>query len=273
MNPALWRKAISDSLLHFLISSAILIAFSWIFLWLMSMIDLGVFANLLKAMPQFFQRLTTIPMSELATPAGRTSILFVHVVTLLLCVGWAVGRGSDTISGEVGRGTMDLLASLPVYRSALLVPPALIAAIGSAMLALSVLVGIGLGLTTLKIPDVSLLMFLPGVLNLFCMMLCLTGITTFVSAWSCDRWHTVFITVGIFLVSYILEMVARAWEKGGWLQYFTFMSQYHPQEFIFLPEKSGWPMLRANGILIGLGILAYLLAALVFWRKDVPMSR
>jgi ABC-2 type transport system permease protein len=273
MNPALWRKAISDSLLHFLISSAILVAFSWIFLWLMSMIDFGVFAKLLKAMPQFFQRLTTIPMSELATPAGRTSILFVHVVTLLLCVGWAVGRGSDTISGEVGRGTLDLLASLPVYRSALLVPPAIIAAVGSAMLALSVLLGIGLGLATIPTPDVSLCLFLPGVLNLFSMMFCLTGITTFISTWTRDRWRTVFIAVGIFLVSYILEMVARAWEKGAWLQYLTFMSQYHPQEFIFLPEKSGWPMLRANGILLGIGLLAYLLAATNFWRKDIPMSR
>jgi ABC-2 type transport system permease protein len=273
MNPALWRKAFSDAWLHLLVSSLILIAFAWIFLWLMSQIDFGVFATLLKAMPPFIQRLTNIPLADLATPAGRTSILFVHVVTLLVCVGWAVGRGSDPISGEIGRGTMDLLASLPIYRASLLVPPAVTAALGAAFLALSVWLGIGFGLATTKIADVILLKFFPGVINLFSLMFCLTGITTFISTWTRDRWRTVFIAVGVFLVSFILELVGRSWEKGGWLEYFTFMSQFHPQEFILIPGKAGWPMIRSNGILLALGLISYLIAAIIFWRRDVPISR
>jgi ABC-2 type transport system permease protein len=273
MNPALWRKAISDAWLHLLASGLILIAFSWIFLWLMSQIELGVVATILKAMPPFFQKLIGIPIADLATPVGRTSILFVHVVTLLVCVGWAVGRGSDPISGEIGRGTMDLLASLPVYRPSLLVPSGVIAALGSAILAASVWLGIALGLATIKIEGVALARFYPGVFNLFSMMFCLTGITTFVSAWSRDRWRTVFVSIGFFLVSFILEMVGRSWEKGGWLEYLTFLSQFHPQEFILLPEKAGWPLYHANAILLALGLASYLAAALVFWRRDVPLSR
>jgi ABC-2 type transport system permease protein len=273
MNPALWRKAVGDAWLQLLVSSSILIAFAWIFLWLMSQIDFGVFATLLKAMPPFFQRLTSIPLADLATPAGRTSILFVHVVTLLVCVGWSVGRGSDPISGEIGRGTMDLLASLPIYRSSLLVPPGIIATLGAAFLALSVWLGIGFGLATIKIADVGWLKFFPGVLNLFSMMFCLSGATTFISTWTRDRWRTVFIAIGFFLVSFILEMVARSWENGGWLGYFTFMSQFHPQEFILIPERAGWPMFRSNGILLGLGLAGYVAAALIFWCRDVPISR
>lgn len=273
MNPALWRKAISDAWLHLLISSLILIAFAWVFLWLMSQIQLGAAAALLKAMPPFFQKLLGIPVADLVTATGRTSILFVHVVTLLVCVGWAVGRGSDTISGEVGRGTMDLLASLPVYRPALLFPPAVVATVGTAILAASVLLGIALGLATLKMDDVTLTRFLPAVTNLFAMIFCLTGVTAFISSWSRDRWRTVFLAVGFFLVSFILEMIGRIWERGGWLEYFTFLSQFHPQEFTLLPEKAGWPLVRANLILLGIGLAAYLAAALIFWRRDVPMSR
>jgi ABC-2 type transport system permease protein len=273
MNPALWRKAFSDAWLHLLISSLILIAFAWIFLWLMSKIELGIVATVLKAMPPFFQKLMGIPIADLATAAGRTSILFVHVVTLLVCVGWAVGRGSDPISGEIGRGTMDLLASLPVYRPSLLVPPGVMATLGAALLAGSVWLGIALGLATIKIEDVTLAKFLPGVVNLFSMMFCLTGITTFVSTWARDRWRTIFITIGFFLVSFILEMVGRMWDKGEWLRYLSFLSAFKPQELILLPGQNGWPTVQCCAILLALGLLCYLLAALIFWRRDVPMSR
>jgi ABC-2 type transport system permease protein len=273
MNPALWRKAVSDAWLHLLVSSLILIAFAWVFLWLMNMVELGLVATLLKAMPPFFQRLLGIPIADLATSAGRASILFVHLVTLLVCVGWAVGRGSDPISGEIGRGTMDLLASLPVYRPSLLVPPAVMAAFGAAVLAASVWLGIAIGLATIKIEGVTLAKFLPGAVNLFSMMFCLGGITAFISSWSRDRWRTIFITIGFFLVSLILEMVGRMWEKGGWIQYLSFLSAFQPQELILLPEKSGWPAIRYDAVLLGLGLLSYLAAAIIFWRRDVPMSR
>jgi ABC-2 type transport system permease protein len=273
MNPALWRKAFSDAWLHLLISSLILITFAWIFLWLMSKIEIGVVATLLKAMPPMFQKLMGIPIADLATSAGRTSLLFVHVVTLLVCVGWAVGRGSDTISGEIGRGTMDLLASLPVYRASLLFPPAVVAALGTALLAISVWLGISLGLATIKIEGVTLGKFVPAVTNLSAMVFCLTGVTAFISSCSRDRWRTIFMAVGFFLVSFILEMVGRLWERGGWLEYLTFLSLFHPQEFTLLPEKAGWPLIRANLILLGLGLGGYFAAALVFWRRDVPMSR
>jgi ABC-2 type transport system permease protein len=273
MNPALWRKAFSDAWLHLLISSLILIAFAWIFLWLTSQINFGYLGQFLNSLSGLLKKLTDIPPGALLTPLGRSSFLFIHVVTLLVCVGWAVGRGSDPVSGEIGRGTMDLLASLPVYRTSLLIPPAVVTAIGSALLVVSLWSGIAIGLTTLKIEDVTLMKYLPGVLNLFSMIFCLTGITTFISTWARDRWRTIFISVGIYLVSSILELVARLWERGRWLEYFTFLSCFHPQEFILLPEKAGWPMIRANAAFIALGLLSYLAAAFVFWRRDVPISR
>jgi ABC-2 type transport system permease protein len=273
MNPALWRKAVSDAWLHLLVSGLILIAFAWIFIWLTSLVEIGFIAKLLKALPPVFQRMAGVPIADLATFTGRISLLFVHLVTLLVCVGWAIGRGSDPISGEIGRGTMDLLASLPVYRSSLLIPPAVMAAIGAAALAASVCLGIGLGLATVKTEGVRFVQFLPGAVNLFSMMFFLSGMTVFVSSWSRDRWRTIFITVGIFLVSNIVKLVGRMWEKGEWLQYFSFLTAFQPQELILLPEKSGWPAIRCNLVLLAIGLAGYFAAAFIFWRRDVPMSR
>jgi len=180
MNFALWKKAVADAWLTLAVSSAILILFCWVFVWLMSLFDVGAWSSLLNLMPNFLQPMLGVPLARLASPAGQLSILFAHIVTILVCAGWALGRGSDSISGEIGRGTMDLLLSLPVWRVSVMIVPAVVAAIGSAVLAAAVLAGLALGLACIRFHNPPPLgPFLPGAANLFAMTFCFTGITTF----------------------------------------------------------------------------------------------
>jgi ABC-2 type transport system permease protein len=220
------------------------------------------------------QRIVGIPIAQLATPAGSISLLFVHVVTLLVCIGWAVGRGSDPICGEIGRGTMDLLVSLPVRRSTLLLVPAVAATFGSAVLALSILLGLAIAINTLTFSEAVFLgQFTPGAINLFSMIFCLTGITTLVSSIVRDRWRTIAVSVGFYLVSLIIETVSRLWPEGKWLHYCTFLSVYQPQELIIFQGTSLWMQVKYDAVLIGLGLLCYALGVAIFSRRDIPASR
>jgi len=115
MNRALVAKAIGDSWLHLAVSCVLLFVFGWVFVWLMSQLPANAFGVLLKWM-NFLKPILQVPVEALATRTGQISVIYVHVVTLLVCVGWALGRGSHSISGEVSRGTLDLLLSLPVWR-------------------------------------------------------------------------------------------------------------------------------------------------------------
>ncbi len=271
MNLALWKKAVSDAWLPLAVSSALLVLFCWLFVWLMSFFDVGKWHNLLSLLPNFVQPMLRVPLDKLASPAGQLSILYTHVVTLLVCVGWAVGRGSDSISGEIGRGTMDLLLSLPVWRITVMIVPAVVAALGTAVLAASVWVGTALGLSSVRFADPPPLgQFLPGAANLFAMTFCFTGITTLVSSWNRDRWRTISLSGGFFILSLILEFVGRAWTGGRWLRYLTFLSLFEPQELILVPSPGGWTGLRYDAILILLGLLSYAAAAAVFWWRDIP---
>jgi hypothetical protein len=91
MNRALWRKAFFDVWVQLLISSLVLVGFSWIFLWLISLFKADVAFALIKALPEFIPRILGLPIAELVTPTGAISLVFVHVVTLLVCIGW-IGR-------------------------------------------------------------------------------------------------------------------------------------------------------------------------------------
>jgi len=274
MNLALWKKAVSDAWLTLAVSSALLILFCWVFVWLMSFFKVGAWSSLLSLLPNFVQPMLGVPLEKLASPAGQLSILFAHLVTILVCVGWAVGRGSDSISGEIGRGTMDLLLSLPVWRVSVMAVPAVVAAVGSAVLAASVWVGMGLGLLCIRFSDPPPLgQFLPGAVNLFAMTFCFTGITTLVSACNRDRWRTISLAGGFYVLSLILKFVARMWPAGRWLGWLSFLNLFQPQELILAPTPDVWPGLRYDAILVLLGLLTYAIAAAVFWWRDIPAPR
>ncbi len=274
MSLALWKKAVSDSWLQLAVCSTLLVLFSWIFVWLMSLLKIGAWSSLLSLVPKVFQPLIDVPLADLATPTGQLSVLYVHVITMLVCVGWALGRGSDSISGEIDRGTMDLILSLPVRRVSVMAIPAVVATAGAAVLAGSVWVGTWLGVMTVQLHgDVSLRQLLPGAVNLFAMTFCLTGITTLFSSWSRDRWRTIWMTGGLFVVSMIIKMVARLWKAGAWLKYLSFLSAFQPQELILMETSTPSVALRYNGTLLGLGLICYLAAAIVFTRRDIPAAR
>ncbi len=252
----------------------ILTLFSWLFVWLMSQFKIGGFGMILKWLPSFVQPLVGLPLEKLATPVGQLSILYYHVVTLLICVGWALGRGSDTVSGEIARGTMDLILSLPVWRVTVLAAPAVVTAVGSMLLAASVQLGIRLGLACVQFEEpVSVSTFLPGAVNLFCMTFCFTAITTLVSSWSRDRWWTIGIAGGIFIFSLIVELIARMWPAGKWLFLLSFLSSFAPQELILMPDPGGRAALRYDLTLLGIGLACYVVAAVIFNRRDIPGPR
>jgi len=273
MNLALWRKAVSDSWRQLVLSSALLILFTWVFIWLMSQIPIEGFAMFLQMIPGPLKSLIPVKIPELATRTGQLTILYVHVITLLVCVGWAVGRGSDSISGEIARGTMDLLLSLPVRRVWVMVIPAVVAAGGAVVLAASVLCGTAIGLATVQFSDqASTWQFLPGAINLFTMTFCLTGITTLVSSWNRDRWRTIAISAGFFVFSFILEMIGRVWRHGAWLTYCTFLSAFQPQRLI-LEGGAGCRAVWCNGTLLALGVVSYIAGGIVLARRDIPPAR
>ncbi len=274
MNAALWRKALRDAWLQLAVSSALLVLFGWCFVWLTSLFRPGMIVAILDYLPSFVEPLLGVPLAKLATTTGRISVLYVHLVTLMVCVGWAIGRGSDVVSGEISRGTMDLLATLPVRRWWIVAASASVTALGAAVLAFSIWGGSLLGVQTVALPDaVAPEQFFPGVLNLFAMTFCLAGITALASACDRSRWRTILLAGGFFVVSSVVKMIARLWAPGAWLKYLSFLTAFEPQKLILLDPEVTRPMAwRCNGALIGLGLAAYALAAIVFSRRDIPTA-
>lgn len=271
---ALWKQAVSDAWVQLAASCGVLVLFGWLFVWLMSLFRIGAWAALLQLMPNFVQPLLGVPLADLATAAGRLSFLYVHVITLLVCIGWAVGRGSDAVSGRIARGTLELVLTLPVRRATVLLIPSVVSTVGGALLAGSVWAGSWLGLVTVDLDGVATArQFLPAALNLFALTFCLGGLTTLLSSWDHDRWRTVWLAGGLFVLSAIVEMVSRLWPTGAWLRYATFLSAFEPQRLALMDGGTWLASLRYDGVLAGIGVAGYLAATVVFAVRDIPVAR
>ena len=102
------------------------------------------------------QRISAVPLSELATPAGHVAVAFAHPIILFGTAIWAIARGSDCVSGEIGRGTMEMLLAQPVSRTKIFATHALATILGALLLAAAAWCGIAMGLATTSLgEDVS----------------------------------------------------------------------------------------------------------------------
>lgn len=271
MNRALWTKAINDAQLLLGGLMLLLFAFNVLFVWLTTLVDLGAWQYILQRLPGQFESLIGVPFAKVATTSGRIGLGYVDPVVLFALVTWSLARGSDAVSGEIGRGTMELLLAQPVSRVSLLATHAAVTTIGAALLAVAAWTGtyVGLRLTGL-VAEADPRLYVPAALNLFAATFFLAAATTLVSACDSQRWRTLGIVGAFYVIELIVKIVARMAPKFGWLMYATFLGAFEPQTLVVYPDRAWQMSLRYDATLVGLGLATYVAAAIVFNRRDIP---
>ncbi|HWB09945.1 MAG TPA: ABC transporter permease subunit [Pirellulales bacterium] len=271
MNLALWIKTVGDARLLLAGLTLLMFGFNWLFVWLTSLVELGAFSVFLRAMPAEMESLIGVPFAKVATTTGRIALAYIDPVVIFTMVTWSFARGSDVVSGEIGRGTMEILLAQPVSRRQLLVCHSVVTTAGSALLALAAWLGTCQGLAaTGLITEVEPRHFIPAAVNLFAATFFLTALTTAISACDNQRWRTLGIVGAIYIVELLVKIVARMSPKFHRLMYLTFLGAFEPQTLVVYPERAWEISLRYDGTLIGLGLVAYLAAAVIFSHRDIP---
>ncbi len=272
MNRALWSLGWRQAGTPLLATAFLLFAFQWLFVWMSSYFDMGWLGTFMKfGIPDALRRLIPLAPDKAASPVGFIALAYNDPVVLFTATFWAISRGSDSVSGPLDRGTMELLLAQPVSRPAVLLSQACVTVAGAAVLAFGGWLGAAIGLLTVDLgEEISPVLYLPAAANLFFFTFFLCGLTTFVS--SCDRYRsrTIGLVGGIFVVQLIFKVVARMAPPVDWLNYLTFFGAYEPTSFIDKPEQVWSLSLRYDGVLLGLGLACYVAALLVFRRRDLP---
>lgn len=264
MNRALWSKSIHDGRWLWLSCALMLYAFGWVYVWITSQVDMSQFQAILDSLPDAWKRLSPVPIEQVASYGARIAFTYEEPTIYLAIALWSVARSSDCVSGEIGRGTMEMLLAQPTSRLQVILIPTIVTVVGAALLALVAWSGTLTGIATLSVdvsspqsvtvpileweialpgtaaePErvpmrqlVNARAFAPAAVNLFALGFCLAGMGTFFSSWDRYRWRTIGIVVALIVVQMMIEVVALAVEPWSWLKWFTFLSAYEPVRII-----------------------------------------
>lgn len=324
MNRALIKKCLTDAQWLFLALGVLLFGFCWLRVWIVSLLETPRFAVIIEQFWDKFGQLSPVSFAELISYSGRVALTYLEPVVVFGLAIWAIARGSDVVSGELGRGTMEMLLGQPIRRSQVLWTQAAVTIAGGALLCAICWCGIGVGIhyTTVtvsppsewRIPLINIQVpnplgaqgarqvplasqvhaadMVPPAVNLFAFCICVAGIATLMSSWDRYRWRTIGIVSGFYIVETILKVVSVSAPHLNWLRWWTFVTAFEPQWFaaiasrartsdqpqlnwavVLLDEQgqfAGWGPMGHNGVLVAIGLAAYLAAAVIFSRRDLP---
>jgi ABC-2 type transport system permease protein len=271
INHVLVRKYISQSMLLFLACGAALFAFAWVRVWVVSLLDMGQFKTILDQFREF-EKFAPIEFDALFTYPGRVGMTFDEPIVILCTVIWCFARGSDVVSGELGRGTLEMLLAQPITRRTLLFSHATVSIVGLALLCLLVWAGIAAGVhattvqetvptPTVRVPFLNLdlpLSNAPPVkesvplrnrvdvrtyaaptFSLFAFGFFLLGLSSMLSCFDRYRWRTIGVVVGFYVLQLVMFGLGKAAASLEWLLSLTFFSCYKPQKMTSLVSDGG----------------------------------
>jgi len=270
-NDAIWRKTWGDQRVLVVSLIALWAVFPWLFIWLSAQIEMTAFQGLLSFIPKDWQKLSGVPFAEVATPAGRVALAFVDPVVVLAATVFAITRGSDAVSGQVERGTLEMILAQPVTRTAFYVTQALATVAAAGLLCAVLLAGVWSAVALGPwAGEVEPSRFVPAVANVFGLIVCIAGLTTCVSAADSYRSRTIGILCGGYVLSLLAKLVGRFVGRFEWVGWLSIFSAYEPQRLVGA-DGSGWGLVaRYDGLLLGIGVVAYVIGGLIFVRRDLP---
>ena len=265
MNFAVLKKCLIEVRLLWAACAVLLFAFCWVRVFIVSSLETTDFAGIVERLWDKWSKFSPVPLSHLISYPGRIAIGYDEPIVVFTVSIFAIARGSDVVSGELNRGTLELLLAQPVSRMQVLYTQATVTILGLALLAAATWSGTWTGINTatvtesapppklkfaplgIEIPlsfaagkmiDVPMRekvrsrFFLPGASNLFCLGAALAGVSTLVSACDRYRWRTIGIVVTFYVLSLICKIVGIAFERFGWMRELSLFTAYEPQKFI-----------------------------------------
>jgi ABC-2 type transport system permease protein len=222
------------------------------------------------------------------------SIGYVHpLVQTLLCI-WAIGRAAGAITGEIDRGTMELLLAQPVPRSRVVLAHLYVDLLVIPLLCASVWAGTLLGVSSVgqikpsalppqlagRLPAQALtpemlavdpVACAPGLLPMAALLFAVSGYTLLVSALGRFRGRVLGIAVLVTLLQFLVNLLGQLWPAIAPLRPFTVFYYYQPQEMILVADWPADPLVWLRlGVLVAVGTVGYLLALWAFCRRDLP---
>lgn len=203
---------------------------------------------------------------EFTKPEGWLSIVFNHPLIWTILVAFTLTLSSGVLSGEVDRGTMDMLMTLPVSRAAIYCSNSLALLIMMLPICWAVWLGAYLGVSLTNLAGVRMHLLAMVTCNLCAALVAVSGLS--MAASGCSNRRTVAV-LGVFLAvfyGFVINFLGTLWPALEPLAFTSFLNYYAPL-VIIRDEAFAWKNML---ILLGIGGTFWLVGLVIYTRRDIP---
>lgn len=203
------------------------------------------------------------------TPTVLITFAFIHPLFFALLYTLLLAMTSGVLAGEVGRGTADLLLTLPLSRSSVYVTTSLAWALVAAGAALLPMGGLWLGEQIFQPANrLEYHRLWPVALNLLALTLGVGGVATAISGAVSRRGVAIGIVLAGLLLSDIVHFVAQFWAAVRPLAVLGVIHYYRPLPAV----RAATPPWGDMAVLLGVGLAVWLAGWWHFSRRDIPAT-
>ncbi|MDP3774404.1 MAG: ABC transporter permease subunit, partial [Gemmatimonadales bacterium] len=188
--------------------------------------------QVLQFAPPALQRILGEEMIANVTPAGVLGFGYVHPFLLVLMSVWVVRVSAGALAGEMGLGTMDLIASRPVARTAQ-VGAAVIGILGGiSLIAAAAWAGTAIGVAGRPLEGVEASAYLPIAGVCWLLFAAFGSVGLAISATRRDAGSAIAWTSAVIALSFVLDYLGRAWDKMAPFGYLSLFRYYGPPRIL-----------------------------------------
>jgi len=262
---AIIKRALKDRRFIILVYGLGAMVFLWIYIVTYISFSKSMnFAELTKVMPEAMMKAFNIDLNTFNTLDGFLStdpFAFLWPILMLFMV---ISSAGGSIAGEIEKGTMELLLSLPVSRLKIYFAKYFSNLIGLVVfIILSVLTAIPIAKLhgqSVSSPHILLMALLGLIFGL-----AILGLGMFFSSLFNEKGKVYFATSGILIVMYVLNILASLKDSINDLKYASFFYYYNPAKALQYGEIDKYAFL----VFIGVAVVFTVAGAIIFNKKDI----
>ncbi len=220
--------------------------------------------QLMKSYPESMMKAFNVDIKSFTTVEGFISTEQFSFVWPLLLMFMMIGYAGFSLAGEIEKGTIEILLSQPVSRLKIFLGRYLA---GFVMLILFTIFSIFAAIPICQAYniDFSAHNFMTLALLGFMFGLSIYSIGMFFSSIFSDKGKVFFLSGGLLVVMYVLNILSAIKESLMDLKYASFFYYFNPQKALVYNQIDNWSYF----VFIGVAVILTVLGAIWFSRRDI----
>ncbi len=270
MNVALFIKTLRDHRFFILGGSFLMGLFVVVFMFATNSLPMEQ-TKVWMDVPWIKSLITSLMGSDITgvlTPSGMATFSFTHPVMLAIMIAVVFSMASAGLVGEIDRGTIDLLASLPISRSRIYASVSAALLSCGPLMCVSLWLGAFVGRKLTGQTEIDMGNLVLVAVQFFFIFAFLCGMALGVSAMCSRRVVAITICFGAVLYAFTVNVLSAFWPALKFVSYSSFFRYYAPLKIVET-QSVQWSSVAVLSIA---GLVFWLAGLLVFRSRDFPAT-